>query len=98
MSGIADDRVGEGLAERFDHVQVSFFRWRRVRGHAVQQRKIIMEPTDRFVRDPDVGQRLHAGRYDQGHIGLGRFFQQQDVAGLARSDFHERNFETDEKI
>lgn len=76
VPGIADDRVREGFAERLDHVQVGFVRRSRIRGNAVQQGEIVMMPTDRLVRDPDVGQRLHAGGYDQRHVGLCRFFQQ----------------------
>lgn len=64
----------------------------------MQQRKFVVKPADRLVRDPDVGQRLHAGGYDQRYKSLGRLFQQHQISGLARTDFHERHFKPDQKI
>lgn len=75
MPGIADDRVRECLPERLDHVQIGLVRRRWVRGHAVQQREVIVMPSDRLVRDPYVGQRLHAGGYDQRYVRSGRLVQ-----------------------
>lgn len=98
MPGIADDRVRESLTERLDHVQVGFVRRRRVRGHAMQQRKVLVVSADRLVRDTYVVQSLHAGGYHQRHVGLSCLLQQHHVSGLARANLHERHFEADEKV
>lgn len=98
VPGITDDRVRERLVERLNYVQLGFVWRRRIRGNAMQQCKVVVISADSLIRDPDVCERLHAGGYDQRYKSLGRLFQQYQISGLARTDFHERHFKPDQKI